>query len=566
MTEGRSITLDVQYSTVYETEIPSTDGQPGAGGASGGGNWKAGDSVVLQNVPFYYASTSAGPSAYKSGTFYFYDGLCVNGRYRMTISADRCGKKPIPVNVTGWVRAEDCGATGENTGAGGTKKRSVTKAVRQVEGDVLSLSYTDSAADESDSVDITLNAEDDQWLGGWMPEKGATLRPRIEGQNWEREGDRRRIRCGLFTLDDINYKDTSSTLRMGGVSKPSDTNFSEADRKTTWKNTSIRRIGEVIAARYGLAFSFDAEDHEIECDEQDGTDSSYYNALCKNYGLILKVYARSMWVYDREAYKRKRPVKTIDRSEIIRGSFSYTTTLSGTFTGGDFCYTDPDKDCDIVCSIGGGSHIKTVNQRATSVHDAAVQLCAALNNANHGTTKIKFSLPGEWTVSAGNNIRLTGYGGEIGGKYFVDRVTHRVTKSGGFTSDLECSKVEAAFHYWDVGGSIEYNAGEEESGEDYSSMYEETSPAANAASATAGAVAGGAAVLTNAPFYGASASPEPACYKSGTFYFYDGVLVNGRYRITLTADRCGKLPVAVNVTGWVPASFCAAGDEKKTDL
>ena len=37
MTEGRSITLDVQYSTVYETEIPSTDGQPGAGGASGGG-------------------------------------------------------------------------------------------------------------------------------------------------------------------------------------------------------------------------------------------------------------------------------------------------------------------------------------------------------------------------------------------------------------------------------------------------------------------------------------------------------------------------------------------------
>ena len=53
MTEGRSITLDVQYSTVYETEIPSTDGQPGAGGASGGGNWKAGDSVVLQNVPFY---------------------------------------------------------------------------------------------------------------------------------------------------------------------------------------------------------------------------------------------------------------------------------------------------------------------------------------------------------------------------------------------------------------------------------------------------------------------------------------------------------------------------------
>lgn len=113
MTEGRSITLDVQYSTVYETEIPSTDGQPGAGGASGGGNWKAGDSVVLQNAPFYYASTSAGPSAYKSGTFYFYDGVLVNGRYRMTITADRCGKLPVMVNVTGWVPASFCAAGDE---------------------------------------------------------------------------------------------------------------------------------------------------------------------------------------------------------------------------------------------------------------------------------------------------------------------------------------------------------------------------------------------------------------------------------------------------------------------
>ena len=36
----------------------------------------------------------------------------------------------------------------------------------------------------------------------------------------------------------------------------------------------------------------------------------------------------------------------------------------------------------------------------------------------------------------------------------------------------------------------------------------------------------------------------------------DGILVNGRYRITNAASRCGKLPVGQNVTGWVPASYC----------
>ena len=42
--------------------------------------------------------------------------------------------------------------------------------------------------------------------------------------------------------------------------------------------------------------------------------------------LILKVYARRLWVYDREQYKEKRAVKTFHRTQIRPGSFAYTTT------------------------------------------------------------------------------------------------------------------------------------------------------------------------------------------------------------------------------------------------
>ena len=250
-------------------------------------------------------------------------------------------------------------------------------------------------------------------------------------------------------------------------------------------------------------------------------------------------------------------------SESIPGSLSYNTTLSGTYTGGYFTYTDADKDLDIVCSVGGGNHTKNVNRRATSVYDASVQLCAEINNANHGRVKLKFSVMGNWGVSAGNNLRLTGYGdglnGGINGKYFVDKVTHKYTKSGGFVTSFECSGIFDPFHYWDVGGHIEYHQSEDSSSESYNSAYETTSPAANAASAAAGATAGAAVTLTKAPFYYTSVAPKPRCYKSGTFYFYDGILVNNRYRITNTAARCGKLPVGKNVTGWVPASYCNGG-------
>ena len=90
-----------------------------------------------------------------------------------------------------------------------------------------------------------------------------------------------------------------------------------------------------------------------------------------------------------------------------------------------------------MCSVGGGTHTKSVNRRATSVYDASVQLCAELNNANHGTVRLRFGVDGDWLVSAGNCINLAGYG-KLDGKYFVDKVTHKVSASG-LTTDFECS-------------------------------------------------------------------------------------------------------------------------------
>ena len=394
----------------------------------------------------------------------------------------------------------------------------------QVGGDIESLTYTDSAADNSDSIDITINAQDRKWLLGWMPEKGATLRARVLGYNWERQGQRSIMECGLFVLDDVSFSDAPTTLQVGGVSKPSDSDFSELERDVIWKNTSIK-------------------------------------SLCKNYGLILKVYARRLWVYDREKYKAKRAVRTFDRSQIRPGSFGYTTTLSGTYTGGYFNYTDADKDIDIECSVGGGSHTKSVNRRATSVYDASVQLCAELNSANHGTVKLRFGVDGDWRVSAGNCIALTGFG-NLNGKYFVDKVTHKVS-SNGLTTDFECSGIGPTFHSWDVGGKIVYHEKTADSGVSYDSTYATTSPAAGAASAAAGGEAGQAITLNKAPLYVSSTAKNKAGTKTGTYWLYDGILINGRYRVTNSAARCGKLPVGQNVTGWVPASYCIASKEAK---
>ncbi len=63
---------------------------------------KAGD-VVKLNKGKLYTSSRGTVSVIRSGTFYLYDGIDVNGRYRVTNAKTRVGKSPLWLNVSGWV-------------------------------------------------------------------------------------------------------------------------------------------------------------------------------------------------------------------------------------------------------------------------------------------------------------------------------------------------------------------------------------------------------------------------------------------------------------------------------
>lgn len=56
--------------------------------------------------------------------------------------------------------------------------------------------------------------------------------------------------------------------------------------------------------------------------------------------------------------------------------------------------------------------------------------------------------------------------------------------------------------------------------------------------------------LSNTTLYSSSTATS-GTKKTGTYYLYDGQVVNGRMRITNSASNCGKTPIGSYVTGWV---------------
>jgi hypothetical protein len=306
--------------------------------------------------------------------------------------------------------------------------------------DVESLEYTDNASDTSDSISIVVNASDSKWINGWLPDEGAELHLKLSTQNWEAQGDRASLDCGLMVLDDLGFSDEPAKLTLGAVAKPNDTDFSEQDREYTWKNTSIKKIAETIGARYGLAVKFDGEDMSLTTKDQDATDSAFLQKLCSTYGLILKVYNKRLWIYDREKYKKKAAVATIRKTDMVRGSFHWNTSLSGTYTGGEFTYTKQSENINISVKIGTGPRIKKLNQYAANEADARRQLQAAIDSENHGHITISFSMPGKLALAAAQCINVTGRG-KLDGKYFIDSVNHKKDRSSGLVSEFSCSKV-----------------------------------------------------------------------------------------------------------------------------
>lgn len=315
--------------------------------------------------------------------------------------------------------------------------------------------YKDVAEGASDSVSVTIDATDEKWKNDWMPEKGAKLYPTIEVKDWNFGGVKSGFRdlsaeCGTFTLDDLGYGDAPDVLTFSGTAKPNDTNFGERERDCEWKNTSIKKIAEEIAGRYDLTLKFEGEDHEIEVKEQSGTDSSFLQDLCKTYGLCIKVYAEELWVYDREKYKAEDAAFAVYRSAplddptalcVQRGSFSWKTTLAGTYTGGIFTYTNEKEEIDISVEVGTPERQLKLNQKASSEADAKAQLEAAIANENHGATSISFSMMGFPAGASAQCFQLVGYG-KMDGKYFVDSMEHSIDRTSGYVTKISASKVE----------------------------------------------------------------------------------------------------------------------------
>lgn len=308
---------------------------------------------------------------------------------------------------------------------------------------VTSVTYTDPASGQADSLDIAVSGGGNKWITDWYPGEGKVVSATIVLSDWEQEGAQDiTLDCGKFILDEPKFSGWPVSGTLSAVSTPANKGFSKTERTKTWENVTLKEIGKNIADRAGITLAWDVSGSSFSIssvEQSKKADCEFFTELCNNYGLQVKVYSHKLVVYDREAYKKKAVVDTVDASEFA--SWDGGPSMSEVYTGGEYTYTNPQTSKKIVAKVGGGDKILKKSGKADSAADAERKIKALVSNANHGHIKLNFEMMGNAKWISTQCIQVNGLG-VLSGKYYLDSVSNKVDGSGGSTVSVEASLVE----------------------------------------------------------------------------------------------------------------------------
>ena len=272
-------------------------------------------------------------------------------------------------------------------------------------------SYTDINTGESDSISISIGDLDRNWIGSWFPTKGDKLTTKIIYENWEKENTEEVFNCGTFILDDLSFSGWPISGDLGAVSAPANSNF----------NAQVNMYYE------------EANDITIKSIEQnEQTDSEFLVNLCKDYGLAIKIYSNRITIFNEYTYECKDAKCDIMAKDIQ--SWTYNTTLSGTYTGGKIKYTNPSTKKDVSVSIGTGPRILEVNEKCDSYADAKTKIKNKVSEANKELTTMSITIMAKRGLIASDCVNIVGLG-KLDGKYYIEKITHSIGDK--YTMQLE---------------------------------------------------------------------------------------------------------------------------------
>lgn len=303
---------------------------------------------------------------------------------------------------------------------------------------LLSLTYSDKVAGESDEIQLTVEDSAGLWRNAWLPTKGDRLDVSIGFVEYL-------FPCGVFEIDEIEISGPPDVVNIRGLAAGI-TQAVRTRRSYSHERKSLSQIAGTIAKEHGLTVS-GTIDRDVLIDRRSQnreTDLGFLHRLSKEFGYVFSVRGTQLVFSSIYELESASSVAELHRSDLIR--YNLKDTSSAVYKSAKVKYHDPNSQELVEASVDDETgfettgDVLTIFDKAENRQQAEQKARAALHLSNTRSQEGTISIPGNPLILAGVNFDLTGLG-RLSGVYHVKSSTHSMTPSGGYTTEAEIKKV-----------------------------------------------------------------------------------------------------------------------------
>ncbi len=305
---------------------------------------------------------------------------------------------------------------------------------------VVGITYIDHLDALSGEMEIEVEDHDRKWQGPWYPGLGDQVNLTI-GYVGEQM-----LPCGDFELDQLELSGPPDGFRMRGLAAFVTPALRTAN-SAGYEGQTLLGIARTIAAKYGYSVvsAGGAADLSFERVTQNGeSDLAFLKRLAAEHDFDFTVRGTALVFYARSALEGAPAVETLTRSDTL--SFGFINRTRRIYGSATVAYQDPATKSLIAQTANSSAQMPTgdILKRAVRCENgqqAALRARAALHAKNLKFVEGVLRMPGSATLAAGNNVTLSGFG-NLDGVYMIRSARHRLTRDGGYVTDVEVRRVE----------------------------------------------------------------------------------------------------------------------------
>lgn len=302
---------------------------------------------------------------------------------------------------------------------------------------LINLTLHDEDGIKSDSVDITFSDPDEEVI---LPRKGVKLSILMGYDGMLND-------MGFFVVDHVTASGPPHIIKISAKGAPFDKTSDSFGTLQDIKNRSwtARTLGDlldVIAGEHNMQPAISDLLKDILLPHIDQIAESDMNLLTRqaqNYDAVFKAIA------GRLVFSKKGDGLSISGQDLFNSiltpadisTYSYQTGSSKDFETVKATYHSMDDAENKVVTVGSGEKpIKQLKKKYSNYDAAKAAAEAALKKFKRGSRTIDITMKGNPKIKAGSPVTLSGFVSEMNQKWIVQKVTHKITKQSGFTTEF----------------------------------------------------------------------------------------------------------------------------------